>query len=93
VLTFCSHQEELTGIDRDRKGVTGIEIVGVLGKTLKSFVGSPLFHAGDRGSNPLGDANTIKHLTFSCRGTRWVLFPNCSRFFDPAAVTCRVSFF
>ncbi len=34
MLTFCSHQEEPTGIDRDRKGVTGIEIVGVLGKDL-----------------------------------------------------------
>jgi len=58
MLTFCSHQEELAGIGRDRKGLTGIEIVGVLGKTLLLFVGAALFHAGDRGSNPLGDANT-----------------------------------
>jgi hypothetical protein len=34
MLTFCSHREELTGIERDRKGLTGTEIVGVLGKDL-----------------------------------------------------------
>jgi hypothetical protein len=38
VLTFCSHQKELTGIERDRKGLTEIEFVGVLGKDLV-FVG------------------------------------------------------
>ncbi len=34
MLTFCSHQEELAGIKRDRKGLTGTEIVGVFGKDL-----------------------------------------------------------
>jgi hypothetical protein len=35
VLTFCSHQEELIRIETDLKGLTGIEIVGVLGKDLE----------------------------------------------------------
>jgi hypothetical protein len=34
MLTFCSHHEGLTGIEKDRKGLTGIENVGVLGKDL-----------------------------------------------------------
>jgi hypothetical protein len=34
MLTFCSHHEELEGIERDRKGLTGTEIVGVFGKDL-----------------------------------------------------------
>ena len=38
MLTFCSHQEGLKGIERDRKGLTGIENVGVLGKDLV-FIG------------------------------------------------------
>ncbi|MGO9565999.1 MAG: hypothetical protein ACLP5H_00515 [Desulfomonilaceae bacterium] len=35
MLTFCSHREGLTGIERDRKGLSGTEIVGVIGKDLE----------------------------------------------------------
>ena len=35
MLTFCSHQEELTWIAGDREGLSGTEIVGVIGKDLE----------------------------------------------------------
>ena len=35
MLTFCSHQEKLAGIARDRGGLSGTEIVGVIGKDLE----------------------------------------------------------
>ena len=38
MLTFCSHQEELTGIAGDREGLSGTEIAGVIVKYL-DFIG------------------------------------------------------
>jgi hypothetical protein len=33
----------------------------------KSFVGNELFHGGNTGSNPVGDANLINHLQIPSR--------------------------
>src|SRR5271157_2718098 len=49
-------------------------------------------HGGDGGSKPPGTTSNIKHLCISWSGTRWVLFPFCSHFSDPAARTCWVLF-
>jgi hypothetical protein len=49
----------LSGIVRDRKGSrepTGTERTGEFSQVVGFIREDPPFHAGDRGSNPLGDA-------------------------------------
>jgi hypothetical protein len=62
MLIFCTCQEKLAGIAGDRRGLIRTEIVGVLGKILFLLAAASPFHAGDRGSNPLGDAKEIQRV-------------------------------
>ena len=85
VLTFCSHQQELKGIERDRKGLTGTEIVGVLGKDLVFTGLSSPSHGGDRGSKPLGTASFQSRFSIATAHFPPSLFP---RFFCRVDIVC-----
>src|SRR5271157_133116 len=84
--------ERPTGIETDRKGSIGIEMTGVPGYVVDFTLLTSPSHGGDGGSKPPGTTSNIKHLCISWSGTRWVLFPFCSHFSDPAARTCWVLF-
>ena len=62
LLSFCYRDSGLQVNPRDRDGSTGIEITRLFDRRSISLGSVPAFHAGDRGSNPLGDANNIRHL-------------------------------
>ncbi len=77
-------------IEKDWRGLKGIKGY----RNHKGFNGNQPFRQRRRhGFETLDAVSNIQRLAFQCKETRWVLFPDCSRFFNPAACTIGFTLF
>ena len=64
VSPICPHFLKTRGMKGGLRGSKWIEKTKDRGQVIDKINTTPGFHAGDRGSNPLGDANNIKWLSY-----------------------------
>jgi hypothetical protein len=62
VSPLCPHFLKTRGLERVSRGLKGIEKTKVRGQVVDKISKSLGFHAGDRGSNPLGDAKECQRV-------------------------------